>query len=125
MEHDGNHQSESKLRRTSAKSSSSLGNDDFTLLSSCQVDVISVISRLRDDFEIWKLFEQIACEPCSLTVSYDRIEAAEHRRVSKGTREYLHLRAIAQPTNSRRAFIGSVDIIKNCNPHTLPPLRLG
>jgi len=35
------------------------------------------------------------------------------------TSEYLHLSAVAQSANSSRAFIGTVEIIKYCDPHTL------
>ena len=106
------------------KPTGGLGNDDLTLLGSSQVDVIGVISGLRDDSKIRELLEQLSREPCSLTVSDDRIEAEECRRIAKRTGEYLHLGAVAQTLNPGRAVIGAVGIIKYCDPHALPPSRV-
>src|SRR5262249_6001461 len=112
LPHDGNHQPEGKLRSTSAKPSGGLGNDDLTVLGSSQVDVIGVISGLRDDAKIREVLQKLSRDAGSLPVGHKRIEAPEYCGIAERTGEYLHLGAFAQAVDTGRAFIGTVDIIK-------------
>ena len=90
---------------------------DIALLSSRQVYVIRVVSRLRDNPKVRELLEETAGKPGTFAVSDEGVEAVESRRIAEWSRKDLDVGSLSQSTQTGGLLVRLMRIIEDCDAH--------
>jgi hypothetical protein len=120
LTHERNRKPNGQLSCAGTETAACLSHDNAALIGRCEVDVVGMISRLRDDPQVGQLVKQITRKPSALAIGYQRIEAAQCLGTTKWGGKNPHLSPLPQTIDTRSVFIRFMDIIQDCNSHSSP-----
>jgi hypothetical protein len=100
-----------KFTSACTEATACFADDDSELLRSRQIDVVRMVTRLRNDPEIRQPFEQVSRKTRPLPIGNKRIEAFQSLRWPERCPEYADLRTLPQPAHTFRMLIGIVYVV--------------
>ncbi len=117
LAHDRGRQRNRQLGGAYRVASRRLGNDDAAIARGSEVDVIRVVARLDEHAHVRKLIEQFAREPRPLAIGNERVEPAQHRRITKRCSEDPHVGPFPKLPDALRAIPDLMDVVENRDVH--------